>query len=119
MLAGTQRESRPDSESDKDLFTVLNECKSTIPVVVICTKVDTLKDTYRGQEFAKLSSAELADKNLPAILEARIAIRVENFKKKIETAFKKTAQGYPYMAGPVFTSESEYHFAFPHSRSMD
>ncbi|KAH4218591.1 hypothetical protein HBI56_231570 [Parastagonospora nodorum] len=107
VLAGTQRESRPDSESDKDLFTVLNECKSTIPVVVICTKVDTLKDTYRGQEFAKLSSAELADKNLPAILEARIAIRVENFKKKIETAFKKTSQGYPYMAGPVFTSEME------------
>jgi GTP-binding protein EngB required for normal cell division len=82
VLAGTQRESRPDSESDKDLFTVLNECKSTIPVVVICTKVDTLKDTYRGQEFAKLSFAELADKNLPAILEAKIAIRVENFEKK-------------------------------------
>jgi hypothetical protein len=116
VLAGTQRESRPDSESDKDLFTVLKECNSTIPVVVISTKVDTLKDTYRGQEVGKLSFEELADKKVSGILEAKLASRVGTFKKKIEAAFKKTSQGYRNMAGPIFTSTGEYRSAFLHSK---
>jgi hypothetical protein len=108
ILAGPERESRPDCESDKDLFKVLNECKSTIPVVVICSKVDRLRAMYRGEVDEEVNDDQLTDKERRRVVDAKVTERVDLFKATIEKALVKTSQGYPYMAGPIFTSESKH-----------
>ncbi|CAN9146398.1 unnamed protein product [Alternaria alternata] len=107
ILAGPERESRPDCESDKDLFKVLNECKSTIPVVVICSKVDRLRAMYRGEVDEEVNDDQLTDKERRRVVDAKVTERVDLFKATIEKALVKTSQGYPYMAGPIFTSEKD------------
>ncbi|CAN9144840.1 unnamed protein product [Alternaria alternata] len=105
--SGPERESRPDCESDKDLFKVLNECKSTIPVVVICSKVDRLRAMYRGEVDEEVNDDQLTDKERRRVVDAKVTERVDLFKATIEKALVKTSQGYPYMAGPIFTSEKD------------
>jgi len=108
ILAGSERESRPARESDRDLFRVLNECKSTIPVVVICSKVDLLRATYKGQVPEEENDDQLTYKERRRFVDARVAERVDLFKAKIKEAFVDTSQGYPCMAGPIFTSERKH-----------
>ena len=108
ILAGPERESRPACESDQDLFKVLNKCKSTIPVVVICSKVDRLRAMYKGEEDEEEYDDQLTYEERRRFVDARVSERVDLFKAKIKEAFVNTSQGYPCMAGPIFTSESKH-----------
>ncbi|KAI4661132.1 uncharacterized protein J4E79_004943 [Alternaria viburni] len=107
ILAGPERESRPACESDEDLFKVLNKCKSTIPVVVICSKVDKLRAMYKGEEDEEEYDDQLTYEERRRFVDARVAERVDLFKAKIKEAFVNTSKGYPCMAGPIFTSEKD------------
>lgn len=105
IAAGSNGDSRPGCESDADLFAVLNECKSTIPVIVVCTKIDELKKSlYKGQEFGLRDIRQLSGDDFGNI-EDKVANRVATFKVKIISAFVKNSQQYRYMGGPTFASK--------------
>lgn len=63
---------------------MLNECKSTIPVVVVCTKVDELRDMYDGQEGGRGPRTADDCKRI----ELRVTERVTAFEAN-ETHFRR------------------------------
>lgn len=63
---------------------------------------------YRGEVDEEENNDQLTYMERRRVVDAKVAERVDLFKAKMEKAFAETSQGYPYMAGPIFTNESEH-----------